>query len=326
MYSCGGCRGKLGGTFLAEMLAAGWAGGMQDKVPPFVTQPEDSALIDNHSDPLLFSTDMIPLPGVSLFDAGRIGALHALSDIYASGGLPRWALVTLLLDRSRPLEHGTAVMQGVLDACRQDEVSILGGHTVVGAEAMVGLSVIGLAKIPPLRKTGARPGHRLLLSKPIGTGLCLAGFKHGLCEDDVLNEAMGVRLTSNRDAGFRVIQAHASSCTDVTGFGLLGHLAELLPPDMGAELAERSIPTLRFAAEAPRPLAESAWIRSNYEYASSRLNVRCSKHTHEIASMLDPQTNGPLLATAAAVDAERLALAGFAEIGQVTERPGVVIQ
>ncbi len=108
------------------------------------SEPEDSACIDVADKPLLFSTDLIHLPGVNLYDAGRIGALHALGDIYASGGRPRWALVTLVINRSTPLQYGQAVMAGVQEACLQEGVDIVGGHTVHGNEAMVGLSVIGV--------------------------------------------------------------------------------------------------------------------------------------------------------------------------------------
>lgn len=326
MHPGGGCHGKLEGELLTRLLTTAWAESPGD-TPAFVSQPEDSALIEISQGPLLFSTDLAPLLGVNLFDAGRIAVLHALNDIYASGGRPRWALVTLLLDRNSPIEHGEALMRGVIDMSRQEEVSILGGHTVRAAEAMVGLSVIGTALGVPLRKTGAQPGHRILLSKPVGTGLCLAGFKHGLCGDDVLAEAAAVMLASNKYPASRAVQANASSCTDVSGFGLLGHLSELLlHPGMGAELISGAVPCLAFAANAPRSIADSPWIRNNYEYALSRIDVRSAKAVRELAVFLDPQTSGPLLLTAEDSFALQLHSAGFKDIGRVTDQAAIVVQ
>jgi len=104
MHPGGGCHGKLEGKLLSRLLTTSWAGTSPEEIPAFVNQPEDSALIELPNSALLFSTDMVPLLGVNLFNAGRIAVLHALSDIYASGGQPRWALVTLLVNREQQLE------------------------------------------------------------------------------------------------------------------------------------------------------------------------------------------------------------------------------
>jgi selenide,water dikinase len=317
MFVGGGCHGKLAGESLEKILAC--ASGSE-------LRPEDSALIEAPGQALLFSNDLIYLPGLNLYDAGRIAALHALSDIYASGGRPRWALVTLLVDRNRPLEHGEAVMAGITDACAQEGVAILGGHTATGNEAMAGLSVIGVTNGRPLRKTGALPGDKLFLSKPIGTGLCLAGFKHGLCGEDALAEAIAIMLTSGKDAATAASRGNASACTDVTGFGLLGHLSEMLSSTLGAELTKRAIPVLAFAGAPPRVSAESSWMKNNYEYAGSRIEVRFSGAVYELAALLDPQTNGPLLVAAPAASAGLMLSAGFAEIGVFTDRPVISIR
>jgi selenide,water dikinase len=318
MFAGGGCHGKLAGEALEQVLCGA--------APSFFSRPEDAAHLRTAPGSLLFSNDLIYLPGLSLFDAGRIAALHSLSDICASGGVPRWALVTLIVDRTRPLEQGEAVMAGIAEACAQEDVVICGGHTVSGNEAMAGLSVIGTVEGAPLRKTGAKPGDRLFLSKPLGTGICLAGYRRGLCEDDALAGAMETMLVSARPAAADAVRLHASACTDVTGFGLLGHLAEMLEPPLGAHLWREAIPLLPFANDPPRELAESAWVRNNYEYVTSRVEARHEEPVYRLAALLDPQTNGPLLAAAPVDAAGAMRAAGFTEIGEITERPAILLR
>ncbi len=316
MFVGGGCHGKLAGELLENLL--GCAG--------LPLRAEDAAFIPAPHQPLLFSNDLIYLPGLNLFDAGRIAALHSLSDIYASGASPRWALVTLVVDRNRPLAHGEAVMAGIRDACSMEGVAIIGGHTATGNEAMAGLSVIGALDGQPLRKTGAAPGDRIFLSKPLGTGLCLAGFKHGLCGDEVLAESASVMLASARESAAAAVRCGASASTDVTGFGLAGHLSEMLSPQLGAILDKRTIPVLRFASAPPRALAESSWMKNNYEYTASRIDIRTAFAAYELAALLDPQTNGPLLVAAPAEQATSLREAGYIGIGEFTDEPVLEIR
>jgi selenide,water dikinase len=325
MFVGGGCHGKLAGALLEEVLTCSSSPERAQEEPAGLFEPEDSAFLEGISGALLFSTDMIYLPGMNLYEAGRIGALHALGDIYASGGLPRWALVTLVICRSTPLQYGEAVMAGVRDTCLQEGVAIVGGHTLTGNEAMVGLSVVGETDGPHFRKSGAQPGHRLFLSKPIGTGLCLAGFKHGHCADDALSDAIAVMLTSNR-TGAGAARSCATACTDVTGFGLLGHLSEMLTHSTGVELFKHAIPTLPFAQAPPRALAESSWVKNNYEYCTSRTEVEFSGAAYELAALLDPQTNGPRLVAAPVAAIGSLVMAGYSEIGCFTDQPAIVIR
>jgi selenide,water dikinase len=190
---------------------------------------------------------------------------------------------------------------------------------------MAGLSVIGTAATAPLRKTGAKAGDRLFLSKAIGTGICLAGYRRGLCDDVALEHAMETMLLPARIAAAPAVKRYATACTDVTGFGLLGHLAEMLEFPLGATLRRGAIPALPFALEPPREVAESAWVRNNYEYVTSRLELRHSGPIYQLAALLDPQTNGPLLAAAPESAAGAMREAGFSEIGEITDRAAIVL-
>jgi len=318
MFAGGGCHGKLAGEALEQVLCSA--------APSFFARPEDAAYLPASGASLLFSNDLIYLPGRNLFDAGRIAALHSLSDIHASGGVPRWALVTLIVDRTRPLEQGEAVMAGIAEACAEEGVAICGGHTVSGNEAMAGLSAIGTVDDAPLRKTGAKPGDRLFLSKPVGTGICLAGYRRGLCDDSALDDAMETMLLPARMAAAPAVRRHASACTDVTGFGLLGHLAEMLEVPLGAAIRRDAIPVLQFAADPPREVAESAWVRNNCEYVTARVELRHEGPVYRLAALLDPETNGPLLATAPESAANAMREAGFTEIGEITDRPVIELR
>ena len=153
-----GCQAKLSGRELHGLLHAAFPVTSDAAALEF----EDCAVLDASVDRLLATTDFGPLVGSDMLRAGRIAAVHALSDVYAVGGLPRDALAMLVVDPRLPRRAASDVLVGMVAACRRDGVRLVGGHTVVGPEAMAGLSVIGIASEPLLSKRGARPGDGLL--------------------------------------------------------------------------------------------------------------------------------------------------------------------
>jgi selenide,water dikinase len=307
---------------LFSLLSAPPESGLQ----PVCPTPEDSAFINANLADVLFSTDLILIPGSNLYNAGRIGALHALADIYASGGTPRWAVVTLVLNRHQPFKNAQAIMQGVRDACAAEEVEIVGGHTINSQESMVGLSVIGNSNGLPLRKANALPGDLLFLTKPIGTGLSLLGFKEGFCDEASLSEAIDTMLISSKSAASAARQLGATAVTDVSGFGLIGHLSEMLRTGIGAELVARDIPILPFAQNPPLSLAQTTALKNNHEYARSHVGVELSAPLHELAALFDAETNGPLLIAAAESARAPFVANGFLEIGRFTCDGRIVVK
>ena len=324
----GGCQCKLAGLDLQDILdgARKWATqeGARLVAPG---NPEDCAIIEVPASRLLLSTDLTPIVGVDLFAAGRIAALHSMSDIYACGGLPRWGLVTLVVEAEQRLDYAQAVLGGILKECAAEGAEVVGGQTVVGPEAMAGLTVIGVPRSDRiLRKKGAQPDDVLLLSKPLGVGLILRGYKLGLLDEAILATAISVMTISNASASAAMVEAGVHASTDVTGFGMLGHLAEMLTPDLGAILELTKIPVLPGAQSLPVQAVRTIWIENNYEYATARNRISGIIDAHRLTQLLDPQTNGGLIVSASRDAARKLQNRGFSVIGQVTRSVGFEIR
>jgi selenide, water dikinase len=198
-------------------------------------------------------------------------------------------------------------------------VRVAGGHTATGAEPMAGLMAIGAPRSDRvLGKTGARPGDRLLLSKPLGVGLVTRAYRLGVADEAAFETALALMETSNGPASAFAVAAGIQTATDVSGFGFLGHLAELLTDDLGAEIDLRDVPVL----DAARPLLSGShrtdWTDGNFDYAGSRRRLTGVTDTARLLPLLDPQTNGGLLVAAAPDAAARLQEGGFVPVGRVT--------
>jgi selenide,water dikinase len=165
-----------------------------------------------------------------------------------------------------------------------------------------------------------------LLSKPLGVGLILRGYKLGLLDEAVLATAISIMTTSNASASAAMVEAGVHASTDVTGFGMLGHLAEMLTPDLGAILELATIPVLSEALSLPPQAARTIWIENNYEYATAHNKISGVIEVHRLSHLLDPQTNGGLIVSASRDAARRLQDQGFSVIGQVTQSVGFEIR
>ncbi len=275
---------------------------------------------------IMATTDAGPLVGADLFCAGRIAVLHAMADIYARGGVPRWVLPMLVADHTHPACHVEAVMAGILRACRDEGAAVVGGHTMIGLEAIAGLTVLGTPRTGRLlSKRGAVPGDTLLLSKPLGVGLIVRGYKLGLADDAALQEAVDLMLVSNGPASQAAVDANVHAATDVSGFGLLGHLSEMLAGDLGACLCLDQIPLLRSLERLPSELGQTLWSEHNLRYATRSHRVVRAEPRRSISALLDPQTNGGLLVAADEAAAGELGRHGFTPIGRVVRSATIEI-
>jgi selenide, water dikinase len=229
---------------------------------------------------------------------GRIAATHALNDIYAMGGMPETALAIATLPAARPgiVEHDLFhMLRGGLDVLEPAGAVLIGGHSAEGAELALGFAVTGRAPTGRLlRKGGLRPGDRLILTKPLGTGVILAADGRGLAPARAVEDAI-VTMVQSAAASAACLLAHgATACTDVTGFGLLGHLLEMLrASDKDAALDPAAIPALDGALDFfARGIASS--LHADNLAALAALDAG---EAHPIAALLiDPQTAGGLLA------------------------------
>jgi len=287
---------------------------------------EDSAVVEVGGLQLLMTTDMGPLVGTDLEAAGRISALHALSDIYARGGMPKWALATLIIQSDYPSGAMEAAMKGLVRACQEEGVELKGGHTLVGKEAMLGLGVVGIVQNGELlNKIGAHIGDHLFLSKPLGVGMIVRGYALGLADDDALDEAVAVMIRSNQCASRAAVKAAVNAATDVSGFGLLGHLSEMLAPGQGALVYRDRVPVLTSIRALPSQIARTHWIENNLAYIERQRRLIGAIEIDRIGPLLDPQTNGGLLVAATKSAGETLSRVGFEHIGQVTDTDAIAI-
>lgn len=329
---CGGCGAKVGATVLSRAI-----GGIEPfpraEVIAGLNAPDDAAIIDSGGDTLSVQTvdyfrAMIDDP--YLF--GRIAANHALGDIYAMGGAPRTALAIATLPygiEAKVEADLTALMAGANETLRAADCALVGGHTSEGAELALGFAITGaVARGRVLHKGGARPGDRLILTKPLGTGTLLAADMRGKAKARWVMNAIGQMLLSSRAASEILVRHGALAATDVTGFGLLGHLLEMLQASgAGSKLEMNALPALDGAAE-----TVDAGIVSSLQPQNLRLRRVIAEetgHDHPLFALLfDPQTAGGLLAAlpeenALACLAELIA-AGYEQaaiIGQITTLP-----
>jgi selenide,water dikinase len=270
------------------------------------------------------------------YDFGRIAAANAISDVYAMGGTPLFALALVAFPVEKlGLEVLAQILRGGQDKAHEAGIHIVGGHSVDDPEPKYGLCVTGL--VDPrrvLRNQGARAGDALLLTKPLGIGIATTAIKRGLASAELVRRITEQMAELNRRASEVLrepaFQVHA--LTDVTGFGLLGHLRSMLAASgVGARLRAAAVPVLPEA----RPLAEKGAIpggtRANLRFVLEN-GVRFAPELDEVAQLVlaDAQTNGGLLASLPREKAEECAAAlraagcpATAVIGEVVEGRGI---
>jgi len=232
------------------------------------------------------------------FDFGRIAAVNALSDVYAMGAKPLFALNLVGFPSNRlPMDVLERILQGAQSVADETGISILGGHTVDDTEPKFGLAVTGLVHPDKIiRNFGAQPGDVLVLSKPIGTGILSTAQKQGVLTAEYREILIQTMTELNAAAAEAMQQTGVNACTDVTGFGLLGHLLEMVKAShCSAELRMADIPLLNGVAE----LAVSGSIPggSKDNYAFTKPSVHYAPELSEIQQLIlnDAQTSGGLL-------------------------------
>jgi selenide,water dikinase len=326
--SCGGCAAKWGASpldALVERLVTTATGDLLVGLAPF----DDAAVYRITDDvALVATTDFFPPLVDDPGDFGAIAAANACSDVFAMGGSVTFALNISAFPERMPVEAVAAILEAAATTVGEAGGVIAGGHTIRSDEPIFGLAVQGI--VHPARiwtKGGARPGDVLVLSKPLGTGIVLAGGS-----DDEKATAIARMRELNRHAAEalqRLPDAGPHAVTDVTGFGLLGH---------GWEMADRSGATLELDATA-LPLYEGALraaeagIRTggdarNRAHLTGRVAVGAGVPAAIEAIAYDPQTSGGLLAAVEPRDVGALEGAGFVPVGRVgvaDGQPGVTL-
>jgi len=329
---CGGCGAKVGANQLKAVLAelaaehpgnCPLAGTAEDAVP--VPTASGATVVQS----LDILRELVSDPWLM----GRLAAGHALSDLYATGARPVSALaaVTLPFAAAEILRRDLKqYLAGALHEFAAAGCPLQGGHSLQGAELQLGFVVNGVPMDPGrglLGKRGLAPGDRLILTKPLGTGVLFAAHMQLAADGRDITAAIGSMLQGNRAAAELALAHGATAATDVTGFGLLGHLLEMLGPGQGARLSLQALPLLPGVEQLIAAGERSTMHESN---AAARAELAAEGEIDPVRAELlfDPQTCGGLLLGIGAgrADAlvEALRAAGFDEartIGEITAHP-----
>lgn len=324
---CGGCGAKLAADPLRRVL---------DRLPkqaaPHVTLGigDDAAQVLHGSGSTLLSVDGFRAMIDDPYMLGRICAHHSLNDLFAMGAQPSaaLALATIPLMAEAMMEEDLfQLLSGVVDVLNAHGAPLVGGHSAEGAELSIGLTVTGVPGERTLTKSTCRLDDALIVTKPLGTGVILAGAMRGFHQADAIPACLDAMNCSNAPA-LEILQRYrVSALTDVTGFGLIGHLSEMLrASDCGAELQLARVPMLP-GARSFASLGVRSSIQSANALALGDFNVAPSvTDSAALALLSDPQTSGGLLAcvTSEQADACVSALhdAGIpaANIGHITPK------
>ncbi len=249
------------------------------------------------------------------YDFGAIAAANALSDIYAMGAKPLTALNLVAFPKDGPLDVLADIMRGGAEKAMEAGVSIIGGHSIDDREPKYGMAVTGV--VDPKKmvlKGGARAGDRLVLTKPLGTGILSTAIKAGRASGEMIAVATNNMKALNKDASDAMIAAGVRGATDITGFGLLGHLHEMLHMSgVSARLTLSDVPFISGVRDLVK-FSVPGGTRANLRYVSDKIEWANDITEDEKLMLADAQTSGGLLI---AVPQDRLEtlLAGLAARG-----------
>ncbi|RMD95600.1 MAG: selenide, water dikinase SelD, partial [Alphaproteobacteria bacterium] len=319
---CAGCGAKVGGATLSEMLAG------LPRPPRADVEAgagDDAAVLNIAGRRQVITTDQLRAFSEDFGLFAGIAAVHALGDVWAMGASPQAALANIVLPPMSPaLQARTLaeIMGAAAEVMSAAGAAIVGGHTGLGAELSVGFTVTGLAEAP-LGKGGAVAGDALILTKPLGTGTILAAEMALKARGDWVAAALASMARAQGEAA-AILAPVAHAMTDVTGFGLAGHLLEICAASgTGAEISLADLPLLPGAeALAARGIRSTLWP-ANRAAAEGRVEAPVNARA---ALLFDPQTAGGLLAAVPAEEADRVLAAllkagfGAAVVGRVTDR------
>ena len=257
---------------------------------------------------------------------GAIAAANSLSDVWAMGGRPISSLSILAWPAKQDESDLVAILKGGAEKMHEAACTILGGHSVSDEEAKFGYAVTGLVHPDRVKaNAGARPGDALIFTKRIGTGVISTALKRGIAREEDVAASIESMLTLNRAACEEMLRYDAHSCTDITGFGVIGHAREMaLGSGVTLEIDSRAIQFLPGAVEYARAGAVPGGLTNNREFASCAVEYR-NEIPQEIDALLyDPQTSGGLLIALPEIDAARFK--GGYRVGSVLQRAATPIQ
>ena len=299
---CGGCGAKVGATILTRALGA-IEPAARDDVVVGLDAPDDAAVVDTGGKQLSVHTvDYFRAIVDDPYVFGKIAANHALGDIFAMGAEPQTALAIATVPygiEAKVEADLSQMMAGANEILRETRCALVGGHTSEGAELALGFAINGLVdRDTALRKEGLQPGDALILTKPLGTGSLLAAHMRGKAKARWVMAAIA-HMTQSNEAAARILRAHgARAATDVTGFGLLGHLVEMVKAsEVDATLWLPCVPLLDGLSDTLAAGIFSSLQPQNVRLRRAIRNLDAAADHPLYPVLFDPQTAGGLLAS-----------------------------
>ena len=307
LANCAGCGAKVGAGVLSQLLE-----GIRVHSDPNLLvgfDKSDDASVYRISDDLALvqTVDFFPPIADDPYTFGAIAATNALSDVYAMGGEPKLALNIMAVPKDMPKEVVHEMLRGGYDKVYEAGALITGGHSILDPEPKYGLAVTGFVHPDKvLTNSGAKPGDVLLFTKPIGIGILTTAAKAELADKDTMAMATKLMMTLNKAARDAMVKYRVHACTDVTGFGLLGHTCEMAQgSDVQITLRTKDMDLIPQSLEFARMGLLPEGMYRNRQFAESYVDAGDVELA--VQDMLyDPQTSGGLLMSVDAEDAPAL--------------------
>jgi selenide,water dikinase len=334
LASCGGCAAKYSAARL-EQLLAGFVPAEAENLLVGLAPADDAAVYRLDDDrALIFTLDFFPPVVDDPADYGAIAATNALNDVFAMGGTPLLALSIAAFPEELPMEMLAAIFAAADAQVRAAGGLLAGGHTIRDDEPKYGLAVIGTVHPDGVwPKNGARPGDTLFLTKPLGTGLIMTGYKQRATGTQPLERAIRWMRTLNNGAADALRPLEPNAVTDVTGFGLFGHAWEVAErSNVRITLEANRLPAIDGALDLARGGVRTSGDPRNRDFAAAHVEIGRDVPESLVGLGYDPQTAGGLLVSlpadrGPALEAEFQRRGLFIRrVGRVEEGSGVVVR
>ncbi len=328
LSGCAGCGAKVGAGTLVQLLEGFQTHSDPRLIVGYDKSDDASVYVIDENTALVQTTDFFPPIVDDPFLYGQIAAANALSDVYAMGGEPKLALNIMCLAEDMDKKTVQEILRGGYSKAYEAGAIITGGHTIQGAEPIYGLAVSGFVHPKKvLTNSGAHPGDVLILTKPLGIGILTTAAKADLVDQEILDRIYRQMATLNKKARDIMVKYPVHSCTDVTGFGLLGHSFEMAQGSgCSIHIQTECVPFHEEAYGYAEMGLIPAGAYRNRAYAEA--GVQAAEHVSVALQdiLYDPQTSGGLLIALPEQDAERCLgelqeqIPEAAVIGYVTEQ------